>query len=138
MRALYSLVADSANISQEGKLNVLGAFTQIRPLASNLTYPLLCYVLAIEFSQVDHDIEREVTIRLVDQDGNTMGPPVGMQVRWKAKAQTAGQPGLHSIILPVSMLRLPGSGIYSFEAWWDGTLQSETRFSVSPPPKASG
>ena len=70
MDVTLAALADSANISQEGKLNILGEFDQIN--ASNLPtrHPAMSLVLRLEAGPVEHGQEKQLDIKLLDADGN--------------------------------------------------------------------
>lgn len=65
-------LADSANISQEGKLNILGEFNQIYATSLPAQHSAMSLVLRLEAGPVEYGQEKHVEIRLVDADGNSV------------------------------------------------------------------
>ena len=65
MRIPVALLADEANISQEGKLNVLGAFDRI-------TAPRMVFVFRVEAGFADAGHTARTRVRLMDEDGATL------------------------------------------------------------------
>lgn len=64
-----ALIADEANISQEGKLNVLGAFDRIAAPGFPIVHPKMVFVFRIEAGYGDGGKAVPVRVRLVDEDG---------------------------------------------------------------------
>lgn len=67
-----ALIADEANISQEGKLNVLGAFDRIAAANFPTVHPKMVFLFRVEAGYGDSGRALPVRIRLVDQDGVTL------------------------------------------------------------------
>jgi hypothetical protein len=67
-----ALIADEANLSQEGKLNVLGAFDRIAAPAYPTVHPKMVFVFRIEAGYGDGGKLVPVRIRLMDDDGQVI------------------------------------------------------------------
>jgi hypothetical protein len=86
-----ALLADGANISREGKLNILGIFDSISAQTVPTMHPQMQLIMVIEADRGDADREHLLGIELIDADGKkllTMSgnikfctPPPGEQVR---------------------------------------------------------
>lgn len=72
MKIPMALVADDANISQEGKLNVLGAFDRISAPNFPTVHPKMVFVVRIEAEFGDGGRPVPVRVRLVDEDGGVL------------------------------------------------------------------
>jgi hypothetical protein len=67
-----ALIADEANISQEGKLNVLGVFDRIASPSYPMVHPRMVFVFRIEAGYGDSGQPVPVRVRLIDADGGTL------------------------------------------------------------------
>jgi hypothetical protein len=116
MEIAFALLADAANVSREGKLNVLGAFDRIYGTKFPLTWPRMVLVTRFEASAAEYGAEKTLEIVTMDADGKQLGKATGkMKIR-------EGQPGrLMRInhVLPMAMT-FPGPGQYSIEILVNG------------------
>ncbi|MBM3925370.1 MAG: hypothetical protein FJ320_05190 [SAR202 cluster bacterium] len=69
MEVTLALLADAANISQQGKLNILGAFNQIFAQTFPATHPELQLVVRFEADASEKGLEKTVKIVLLDPNG---------------------------------------------------------------------
>lgn len=86
-----ALLADYANISREGKLNILGIFDRINAQSVPAIHPQMQLVMILEADRGDADKEHKVEIELIDADGKKLfaisgdlrfgTPPPGEQIR---------------------------------------------------------
>jgi hypothetical protein len=86
-----ALLADYANISREGKLNILGIFDRINAQSMPAIHPQMQLILTLEADRVDADKEHKIEIQLIDADGAKLfsipgdlkfgQPPPGERVR---------------------------------------------------------
>jgi len=67
-----ALIADEANLSQEGKLNVLGAFDRVVAPQFPTVHPKMVFVFRIEAEAADSRRRVPVRVRLVDEDGEVL------------------------------------------------------------------
>ena len=72
MKIPMALVADEANISQEGKLNVLGAFDRIAAPNFPTVHPKMVFVFRVEAGYGDGERAVPARIRLIDEDDNLL------------------------------------------------------------------
>lgn len=73
MDLTLALLADYANVSQEGKLNVLGVFDAIFAPEFPALHTELHLVLRFEAGPAERGQTKTVEIKLIDQDGRTLG-----------------------------------------------------------------
>ena len=69
MKIPMTFVADEANISQEGKLNVLGVFDRIASTTFPMVHPKMVFVFRVEADHGDGGKAFPVRVRLVDGGG---------------------------------------------------------------------
>lgn len=72
MHIPMALIADEANLSQEGKLNVLGAFDRIVAPGFPMIHPKMVFIIRIEAGYADSGRRVPVRIRLMDEDGEVV------------------------------------------------------------------
>ncbi len=116
MDVAFALLADAANISREGKLNILGAFDRIYGSKFPLTWPRMVLVTRFEASAAEYGSEKSLEIVTLDADGMRLGSASG-----KIKIGT-GQSGRQikiNHVLPMGMT-VPAPGQYSIEILVNG------------------
>jgi hypothetical protein len=69
MKIPMAFLADEANISQEGKLNVLGIFDRIAAPEFPVTHPRMVYCFRVQAEFADAGRNFPVQVRLLDEEG---------------------------------------------------------------------
>jgi hypothetical protein len=112
-----AVVADGANTTADGKLNVLGAFNTIFTIGFPSVHPRC--VLVVRFAPAPDDIgeTRHLTIRFGDVDG---GPTIWELQSDLAVAADPGPGVTFDNILGLVGLPIPHEGEYAFEVIVDG------------------
>ena len=87
-----ALVADEANISQEGKLNVLGAFDRIAAPKFPTIHPKMVFVFRVEAGYGDGGVSVPVRVRLIDDDGGVLFDAGGEMRAPKVAMANSGSP----------------------------------------------
>src|SRR5687768_12547408 len=64
-----ALLADEANISQEGKLNILGIFDRVAAPSFPTVHPKMVFVFRVQSEYADAGRSFVVRLRLMDEDG---------------------------------------------------------------------
>lgn len=111
MDVTLALLADAANVSQDGKLNILGVFNGLGAQSFPATHPQMNLVLRFEASRAEEGKNKPIEIQLADIDGNrlftittTIVVPQGVP----------GQPIRMNHILAMNGVRFPKAGDYVF------------------------
>ncbi len=116
MDIAFALLADAANVSREGKLNILGAFDRINGAQFPLTWPSMVLVTRFIASAAEYGQEKSIEIITLDADGKRLGAATGtMQV----PSPEGGRALKINHILPMT-LTFPGPGEYSIEILVNG------------------
>ena len=79
-----ALLCDDANVSQEGKLNILGVFDRIAAGTFPTVHPKMVFAFRVQAEYGDAGRSFAVRVRLIDEDGGVLfeasgeivGPPV--------------------------------------------------------------
>lgn len=69
MNVVFAVLADAANVSQEGKLNILGNFANINAKTFPVRHPQMQMVIRMEASPVEVGQNKKMEVVIVDEDG---------------------------------------------------------------------
>lgn len=111
MEVALALLADYANVTKEGKLNLLGLFDRINASSLPWTHPQMQLVLSLEATPAEWDSSKKVEIKLLDADG-TMKLTIGSDL--KVPKGEAGRNVLINSIIGINNLRFDTEGDYAF------------------------
>jgi hypothetical protein len=111
-----AVCCDAANVSREGKLNLLGIFNSIHAAEFPCTHPHLALVLRVE-ARIGEEGTYPLEIRLVDEDGQQLFHINGQLTLQGAEP---GRPMTAQTIMDINNLQLPRPGTYAFEIHLDG------------------
>ena len=125
MEKQLALIADSANVSVEGKLNILGEFDTVFATGEPATHPVIWFVAKLLFDTTDVG-KHKLLLRLVDDDGNTLLPPVTGDLAVPALgAGYSGDGPSMPVILCARNITLPRFGRYTFALRVDDRIVAE-------------
>lgn len=123
MHVSLGLVADSANVSQEGKLNILGIFDTIYAFNFPCKHNQMTLITKIQAGLNDaHHIDRKLAINLVDEDANTT---FAMDGKFNFKNTPEGERGTTSSIIVITDLLFKKPGNYFFKISIDEEEKAE-------------
>lgn len=77
MKIPMALLADEANVSQEGKLNVMGVFDRISAANFPIVHPKMVFIFRVQADYGDAGQLFPVRVRLMDADGGTLFDATG-------------------------------------------------------------
>ena len=132
MKIPMAFLADEANISQEGKLNVLGIFDRIAAAEFPVVHPRMVFAFRVQAGFADGGRTFPVQIRLVDEDGGVLFDAAGEinpPIVPPGELSTANQ------VFTLVGLQFPSPGIYKFVVSIGGLPPHETEFNVSTAPQ---
>lgn len=127
VKVTLAVLADGANISREGKLNILGIFDVIHSQKFPMTHPQMLLVMRFEADFTDSDSRKKVEIHLMDADGKKLFVLPG-EIHLGS-----GRPGDvigTNQILTINLARFDAPGIYEFKILVEGELKSEVPLKV--------
>jgi hypothetical protein len=140
MQITFAHLCDYALVSREGKLSVMGIFSQINGAKLPLVHPqaYLAFELAIGYAEVGKPIT--IDIQIVDADGSKI---LGARVNGAIHAGTAAKPGESpqiGQILAIQNLTFPKFGTYNVNFFLNERFAKQVEFRVvqSPPSPAAG
>jgi hypothetical protein len=117
MEIRYAVLADSANVSREGKMNITGIFDQVNAVTFPAAHPGASLAIGFEAHGSEVGVHN-VLITFADADGQRiMQTKVELTVHPPNDASQAARGG-H--VLPIPLIPLPTPGDYTFDVFVDG------------------
>ncbi len=126
MQVKLAVVADYANVSSEGKLNILGIFDRINVSDLPAAHPQMHLILRLEAHSAERDRPHKIEIRLHDPDGQTIFELAGEIV----PRGESGQAIVSNQILTINNMAIAKVGEYTFIVFVDNDLKAEVPLSV--------
>lgn len=121
MQVKLAVVADHANVSSEGKLNILGIFDRIAVTSVPAVHPQMHLVVRLEAHPAERDRAHAVEVRLHDPDGQTV-----FELKGEVVPQGhAGETITANQIIGINNLVLGKTGEYTFVIFVDHDLKAE-------------
>jgi hypothetical protein len=106
-----ALICDAANISREGKLNILGVFSALRARQFPCVHPSLTLVVGLEATYTERG-EHAIDIRLVDADGVEL---LKLDGQVNIQTERPGRPIFTQAVLQLNNIAFPHPGTYSVD-----------------------
>ena len=135
MKIPLAVLADAANVSLEGKLNIFGIFNRIWAGSFPAHHPQMQLVLGFEADSSESETEKRLEIQLMDADGKKLG---GISGTFKVPKGTAGYPILVNHIHSLSGVTFPKAGDYAFKIHLNGQFVTDVPIHVSTPVASGG
>ena len=126
MQVKLAVLADYANVTGDGKLNILGIFDRMNVATLPAVHPQMNLVLRLEAHPAEHDRPHPVEIRLNDPDGQTVFEVRGEIVPHGDPGQTIAT----NQILTLNNLQLNRTGDYTFIVLVNNDLKAEVPLTV--------
>ena len=126
MKILMAFLADEANISQDGKLNVLGVFDRISAGSFPVMHPRMVFAFRVYMDAADSGRGFQVRVRLLDEANNPRfeaNGEIGAPIIAPGDFATANQ------VFGLVGLQFEREGLYRFVVNIAGT-EHETPFLV--------
>jgi hypothetical protein len=114
MEMRMGVLADAANETKDGKLNILGVFFNIVALGLPVVQPSMTMVAQFHYTSGDAENPEgtPLTIELIDADGNEMGKQAGRIV---LKPPEDGLPGTLNLVMALTNQVFERAGLYEFK-----------------------
>lgn len=131
MDVTLAVLADYANLSREGKLNVMGIFSNINPSKIPFNLPMAYIVTSFEASLAEVNTNKTVRLALIDVEG---GELFGVE-----QELIVPQPPLPGVrpnmtgIMAVNNLRFEKSGDYQLSVLINGEEKRSVPLRVNEP-----
>lgn len=123
MEVTLALLADYANVSREGKLNIMGIFDVIHALSFPARHPQMQLVMRFESDAAEAGTTKDVEVQLIDEDGKKLMSISGQITLGKGRP---GEPIATNQILTLNNMGFEKPGNYEFKI----LIQEEVRETV--------
>ena len=133
MQVTLALLADAANVSREGKLNLLGNFDTIYARSFPTAHAHMQLVLRFEADASEVGTTRTLEVTLVAPDGSVVGRVPG---RLAVPRPEAGEVSRVDHILTLTNVTFAGPGRYTFQIALDGVVLRTVALRVEQIPVA--
>jgi len=121
---LHLIVADYANLTKDGKLNVMGIFSTINASAFPAKHSEMYVIVKLYAKPAEYDQTRKLTIKLLDEDATQQ--LVNFSHDFRVPKGSGGQRVETNHILRLTDVIFPSAGSYQISALVDndekGTL----------------
>lgn len=134
MEVQFALVCDCANVTENGKLNVMGEFDNILSPSFPCVHSTMYFVAKVRLGAADPD-ELQFELRVIDQDGALAANPISMLAR-RAESRVDGELTSIRIALQIVGAQFREEGVYSFELLGNGQRLHSVELGAKqlPPP----
>ena len=129
MNVVFALLADAANVSQEGKLNILGNFAQLNASTYPARHPEMQLVVRLEASPAETGGQKKLEIRAIDEDGNVVGSGLEAEIVVPA-APSPGERIQMQLMIRMVDVTFTKAGRYVFAILIDGRTEAEVPLKV--------
>jgi hypothetical protein len=131
MRVTLAALADYANVTMEGKLNIMGIFQEIN--APTLPFQLAQMYLVVSFSAAPSEApaQKRLEVKLLAADGAQV-----FAAQQILPVQPPNRPGARLItnaVMGIGGLLFNGAGDYAFSILVDGDEKESVPLRVNPP-----
>ena len=128
MHVRLALLADYANVTAEGKLNILGTFDHIAVSRLPAVHPHMHLILRLEAKSAEKDRLHTVDIRLHDPDGKTV---FDLKGEMTPRGGGPGESVATNQIIGINNLALEQEGEYTIAVFIDNDLKTELPLTVT-------
>lgn len=127
MNVALAVLADAANVSQDGKLNILGTFDTIFSDSFPTIHPQCQLVLRLTAKPAESGRTRRITVKLLDADAREL-----LALEGEVKVPERKGPGEIKInsLLSLQNLQFTKPGDYTFNILIDDDQKGEVPFRV--------
>ena len=142
MKIPFAHLCDYATVSQEGKLSILGIFTNINVATLPATHPQMYLAFDMEMRAVEANRQMEIEIHLVDADGEKLFAMKGSG-QLRAPESATPKPGVSeraSQIMVMNGIRFKRPGAHEINIFLNDRLAYTVSFKITrlEPPTPTG
>ncbi len=120
MKLQLAALCDAANVSADGKVNILGEFDIIDASSTPAVWPLMVFLAKLKIGQADVG-EHSVSLRVLDEDMQLVADPVEGAVRIHELPPWGIETGW-PVLLRIHNAQFKTFGTYTFEFRIDGAV----------------
>lgn len=128
MEIVLATLADSANTSTDGKLNLMGLFDTIYAASVPVAHPAMQLVLRIRAEPAEIDREHELEIRCMDADGGELFKVKG---GFSVQSAASGRAVTFNHLVGISNLTFQKYGGHTFSVFINRDLKQTLELEVA-------
>ena len=132
MEVALALLADYANVSQEGKLNVMGIFGRIWAKKFPAVHPEMRLVFTLEAGPAERGTDKVIEVKLLDADGHVLQH---LKAQFVVPAESPHPTIQINQILRFATVPFEKPGDYAFSILVGGDEKKRVPFSVEQLPE---
>ena len=143
MRLAIGLLADYANVTADGKLNIMGVFNVVNAPQFPFVLPLMHLVVTLEAYSAEIGHKQEIEVKLMSPDGAPLFAAGGeLEVPRHGDPRLSGMPVGINHIIGLQNLRFERPGDYHFAVLINREVKEPTislkvlNVSPTPPPNS--
>jgi hypothetical protein len=126
-----AVLADYANVSQDGKLNIMGIFQEVNPPALPFPLPQMYLVVSFAAGPAEFDTVKDIKFALLDNDGNEM-----LALEGRAQVPRPQRPGMRAYmneLIGLSGITFERAGDFAFTILVGGETKETVSLHVNEP-----
>ncbi len=135
MQVTFAVLADYANVSREGKLNVMGIFDRVFARQLPARFPPMQLVIRLEATFDDLNTEHRIRVQLADPEGQSIFDINGS---FTPRGGPPGRPTSINHVIRLADLPLRRTGTHTAAIWIDDDLEREVPLHVDQAPGQQG
>ncbi len=131
LEVTLAVLADYANVSQDGKLNIMGIFQEVSPPILPFALPQMYLVVSFEAGPAEFGSVKNVRIALLDNDGSEM-----LALEGPAEVPRPSRPGSRAYInqvIGLNGITFERPGGYAFSILVGGETKETVGLHVNEP-----
>lgn len=132
MDVTFAVLADYANVSREGKLNVMGIFDRVFARQLPSRFPPMQLVIRLEARPEELGREHAIRIQLSDPAGAALFDING---DFTPRGPEPGQPVSVNHVVGLADLPLQKTGVHTVVIWINGERKRDVALRVDEPPR---
>lgn len=129
MKVRFAVLADYSNVTQEGKINILGVFDVIHALQFPAVHSEMQLVMRFEADISERNHQKDVEVRLIDERGEQL---LDLRGRIAVGDTIAGTLLFYTQVLVLRNVSFPREGDYQFDIYIDSVRNHSTPLKVVP------
>jgi hypothetical protein len=131
MEVTLAVLADYANVTKEGKLNVMGLFTHINARVLPYLHPQMLLVWEVEAGPAEWETRKDVEIKLLDEAANQI---LAVRGNLEVPRGEPGRPVRINSVMTFNNVKFDAEGDYVFAILIGGETKKNISFRVSYTP----
>jgi hypothetical protein len=128
MEVTLAVLADYANVTREGKLNVMGLFTHINARVLPYVHPQMLLVWEAEAGVAEWETRKDVEIKLLNEAANQI---LSIRGNLEVPKGEPGRPVRINSVMAFNNVRFDTEGDYVFSILIGGENKKDVSFRVS-------